>query len=119
MAATTAAPPSTPPRRHIAVIPCRWGASRFPGKPLAQLGDKPLLWHVHQRCLEAKRLDAVVVVTDDERIEEACHDLGHREPADRRTSHRHRPRRGVRGTPARRRAHQRPRRRTVHFARRN
>lgn len=76
MAATTAAPPNTTPRRHIAVIPCRWGASRFPGKPLAQLGEKPLMWHVHQRCLEAKRLDSVVVATDDGRIEEACHELG-------------------------------------------
>ncbi|MEU6285166.1 3-deoxy-manno-octulosonate cytidylyltransferase [Streptomyces sp. NPDC047028] len=75
MAATTAAPPSTARRHHIAVIPCRWGASRFPGKPLAQLGEKPLLWHVHQRCLEAKRLDGVVVATDDERIEETCHRL--------------------------------------------
>ncbi|MFG2667296.1 cytidylyltransferase domain-containing protein [Streptomyces sp. NPDC048387] len=76
MAVTTAAPPSTAHRHHIAVIPCRWGASRFPGKPLAQLGDKPLLWHVHQRCLEAERLDGVVVATDDERIEEVCHRLG-------------------------------------------
>ncbi|MGX1134962.1 3-deoxy-manno-octulosonate cytidylyltransferase (CMP-KDO synthetase) [Streptomyces glaucescens] len=76
MAATTAAPPSTARRHHIAVIPCRWGASRFPGRPLAQLGDKPLLWHVHQRCLEAKCLDGVVVATDDERIEKACHRLG-------------------------------------------
>ncbi|MEV5150875.1 3-deoxy-manno-octulosonate cytidylyltransferase [Streptomyces werraensis] len=76
MAATTAAPPNTTHRHHIAVIPCRWGASRFPGKPLAQLGCKPLLWHVHQRCLEAKHLDSVVVATDDERIEEACHELG-------------------------------------------
>ena len=45
--------PGATPRLHVAVIPCRWGASRFPGKPLARLGDKPLLWHVHQRCLEA------------------------------------------------------------------
>lgn len=63
-------------RRHIAVIPCRWGASRFPGKPLALLGDKPLLWHVHQRCLEAKSLDGVLVATDDARIEAACRRLG-------------------------------------------
>ncbi|MFF1743761.1 3-deoxy-manno-octulosonate cytidylyltransferase [Streptomyces mirabilis] len=69
MAATTA-------RRHIAVIPCRWGASRFPGKPLALLGDMPLLWHVHQRCQEAKRIDDAVVATDDERIEAACRRLG-------------------------------------------
>ncbi|MDD9375956.1 hypothetical protein M8Z33_04580 [Streptomyces sp. ZAF1911] len=25
-------------------MPCRWGASRFPGKPLARLGNKPLVW---------------------------------------------------------------------------
>ncbi|MFC8291133.1 3-deoxy-manno-octulosonate cytidylyltransferase [Streptomyces sp. NPDC057242] len=73
--ATTAVPPSTA-RHHVAVIPCRWEASRFPGKPLAPLGDKPLLWHVHQRCLKAKRLDGVVVATDDERIMEACRALG-------------------------------------------
>ncbi|MFG2899086.1 3-deoxy-manno-octulosonate cytidylyltransferase [Streptomyces zaomyceticus] len=76
MAATTTAPPNTARRHHVAVIPCRWEASRFPGKPLAQLGDKPLLWHVHQRCLEAQRLDGVVIATDDERIERVCHELG-------------------------------------------
>ncbi|MEU4268978.1 NTP transferase domain-containing protein [Streptomyces sp. NPDC026092] len=65
MAATTTAPPNTARRHHVA----------FPGKPLAQLGDKPL-WHVHQRCLEAERLDGVVVATDDERIERVCHELG-------------------------------------------
>lgn len=73
--ATTASQQSTVHRR-IAVIPCRWGASRFPGKPLAPLGGKPLLWHVHQRCLEAQRLDDVVVATDDERIEQTCRRLG-------------------------------------------
>ncbi|MEU8806296.1 3-deoxy-manno-octulosonate cytidylyltransferase [Streptomyces violaceoruber] len=76
MAATTARPTAAQRRRHIAVIPCRWGASRFPGKPMALLGDKPLLWHVHQRCLEAKRLDGAIVATDDERIEAACRELG-------------------------------------------
>ncbi|NED06056.1 3-deoxy-manno-octulosonate cytidylyltransferase, partial [Streptomyces sp. SID6648] len=44
MAATTARPTAARRRRHIAVIPCRWGASRFPGKPLALLGGMPLLW---------------------------------------------------------------------------
>lgn len=76
VAATTPAPPNAASSHHIAVIPCRWGASRFPGKPLAQLGGRPLLWHVHQRCLEAQRVDGVVVATDDARIEKACRDLG-------------------------------------------
>ncbi|MCX5302816.1 3-deoxy-manno-octulosonate cytidylyltransferase [Streptomyces sp. NBC_00160] len=74
--ATTTAVARIGARRHIAVIPCRWGASRFPGKPLAVLGDKPVLWHVYQRCLEAKRLDDALVATDDQRIEDACRDLG-------------------------------------------
>lgn len=76
MATTTARTTDATPRRHMAVIPCRWGSSRFPGKPLARLGDKPLFWHVHQRCLDAKRLDGTVVATDDERIEAACRQLG-------------------------------------------
>ncbi|MFJ1582549.1 3-deoxy-manno-octulosonate cytidylyltransferase [Streptomyces sp. NPDC088197] len=62
--------------RHIAVVPCRWGASRFPGKPLALLGGYPLLWHVHQRCLEARTITEAVVATDDDRIRAACDDLG-------------------------------------------
>ncbi|MGW9205695.1 3-deoxy-manno-octulosonate cytidylyltransferase [Embleya sp. NPDC055664] len=59
-------------QRHVAVIPCRWGSSRFPGKPVADLGGRPLLWHVHQRCRQATRLDEVVVATDDERIADVC-----------------------------------------------
>ncbi|WP_406475731.1 cytidylyltransferase domain-containing protein [Streptomyces platensis] len=39
-------------------------------------GDKPLLWHVHQRCQEATRLDDAIVATDDHRIEETCRKLG-------------------------------------------
>lgn len=73
-----AAPPSLPHigHRHIGVIPCRWGATRFPGKPLASLGGKPLLWHVYRRCTQAKRLAETVVTTDDERIERVCGQLG-------------------------------------------
>ena len=63
-------------RNHVAVIPCRWGSSRFPGKPLALLGRHPLLWHVHQRCLEAGRIAEAVVATDDNRIRATCEDLG-------------------------------------------
>lgn len=74
MAATTTKSKHTS-RRHIAVIPCRWGASRFPAKPLAMLGDKPMLWHVHQRCQEATRLDDAIVATDDPRIQETCRKL--------------------------------------------
>ncbi|QIY54452.1 3-deoxy-manno-octulosonate cytidylyltransferase [Streptomyces sp. RPA4-5] len=40
------------------------------------LGDKPLLWHVYQRCQEATRLDDAIVATDDPRFEETCRKLG-------------------------------------------
>ncbi|MEV7989529.1 3-deoxy-manno-octulosonate cytidylyltransferase [Micromonospora sp. NPDC085948] len=60
---------------HLAVIPCRWGSTRFPGKPLALLGGKPLFWHVHQRCLMARSIVGAVVATDDHRIADACQEF--------------------------------------------
>lgn len=50
------------------IIPARWGSSRFPGKPLYQLAGKTLLGHVIDRVSSCRRLDTVLVATDDERI---------------------------------------------------
>lgn len=52
------------------VIPARFGASRLPGKPLADIAGKPMVVHVRERCL-ASGADEVWVATDDERIAEA------------------------------------------------
>ncbi|MFJ2342391.1 3-deoxy-manno-octulosonate cytidylyltransferase [Streptomyces antimycoticus] len=73
--------------RVVAVIPCRWGSTRFPGKPLAPLGGMPLMWHVHQRCQQAQRIDEAVIATDDERIVVACAqlDIPHRMTGEHRT----------------------------------
>jgi 3-deoxy-manno-octulosonate cytidylyltransferase (CMP-KDO synthetase) len=60
----------------VAVIPARWGSSRFPGKPLASLAGKPLVVHVWQRALECGAFDAVWVATDDERIAAAVRAAG-------------------------------------------
>ncbi len=57
--------------RVTAVIPARFGSTRFPGKPLALLVGKPLILHVAERAEEARRagvLDRVLVATDDDRI---------------------------------------------------
>ncbi|MGC9540004.1 cytidylyltransferase domain-containing protein [Streptomyces sp. UG1] len=62
--------------RVVAVIPCRYASTRFPGKPLARLAGMPLLWHVHQQCLKAQHVDEAVVATDDDRIADACTQLG-------------------------------------------
>ena len=59
-----------------AIIPARWGSTRFPGKPLHEIAGKPLLQRVWERCTRAKRLEAVIIATDDMRIAEAAFDWG-------------------------------------------
>ncbi len=56
------------PPRAIGVIPARWGASRFPGKLLARLGDRTVIEHVYRRAARADRLEKLYVATDDRRI---------------------------------------------------
>ena len=51
------------------VIPTRYGSSRLPGKPLLTLLEKPVIWHVIERCKEAGiELNDIFVATDDQRI---------------------------------------------------
>ena len=59
------------------VIPARYGSSRFPGKPLALINGKPMIWHTYQRALETGVApEHVVVATDDERIYDAVRAFG-------------------------------------------
>jgi 3-deoxy-manno-octulosonate cytidylyltransferase (CMP-KDO synthetase) len=60
----------------LAVIPARYGASRFPGKPLAVLWGKPMLQHVWERARAARGLDRIAIATDDERIARAARGFG-------------------------------------------
>lgn len=60
----------------LAVIPARFAATRFPGKPLALLAGKPLIQHVWERCKSAHAVDDVIVATEDERILKACQTFG-------------------------------------------
>ena len=57
--------------RVLVVIPARYGSTRFPGKPLAQLRGKPMIQHVYEQVAKATRVDEVVVATDDDRIASA------------------------------------------------
>ena len=52
--------------KSIAIIPARYASTRFPGKPLAQLGGKPVVQRVYEKV--APLVDMAVVATDDERI---------------------------------------------------
>lgn len=63
----------------LALIPARWGATRFPGKPLHPIAGKPLMQHVWERACAASRLAAgVCIATDDERIARAAAGFGAR-----------------------------------------
>jgi len=62
--------------RVLGVIPARFAAQRFPGKPLATLWGKPMLQHVWERARAARGLDDLVIATDDERIAAAARAFG-------------------------------------------
>ncbi len=55
--------------KTIAIIPARYASTRFPGKPLALLGGKPVIQRVYEKV--APHVDMAVVATDDDRIYDA------------------------------------------------
>ncbi len=56
----------------IGIIPARYKSSRFPGKPLAIIQGKPMIWWVYQQALKVTEFESVYVATDDDRIREVC-----------------------------------------------
>ena len=61
--------------RQIAIIPARFGSTRFPGKPLARILGKPLIQWTYEQALQVKDLDGVWVATDDGRNMQAYSSL--------------------------------------------
>jgi len=59
----------------IGIIPARYASTRFPGKPLALIHNKPMIQHVYERAKEAD-LDNVYVATDDDRIKKVVENIG-------------------------------------------
>lgn len=60
----------------IAMIPARYGATRFPAKLMQDLCGKPVIVHTYQRVADTNLFDQVYVVTDDDRIENAIRKVG-------------------------------------------
>jgi len=58
------------------VIPARYRSSRFPGKPLALVDGRPMIWYVWENAVKSRCASRVVVATDDERIAEAVRGFG-------------------------------------------
>ena len=51
-----------------AVIPARYQSSRFPGKPLADICGKPMIWWVYNQVRQLPEFNDVVVATDNDKI---------------------------------------------------
>ncbi len=62
----------------IGVIPARYQSSRFPGKPLADICGKPMLWWVYNNVNKIRAFDSVICAIDDPKIQEMCENLGMR-----------------------------------------
>jgi len=60
----------------VAFIPARYESRRFPGKPLAPIGGKPMIQRVYECAAACPELSGVCVATDDERIAACVHDFG-------------------------------------------
>jgi 3-deoxy-manno-octulosonate cytidylyltransferase (CMP-KDO synthetase) len=59
-----------------AVIPARYGSTRFEGKPLADILGKPMIQHVYEGVRQSRLIDEVIVATDEQRIIEAVRSFG-------------------------------------------
>ena len=60
----------------VGIIPARYGSKRLPGKPLALIGNKPMIQHVWEGAIQAKSLDELIVATDDDRIFQTVREFG-------------------------------------------
>ncbi len=62
--------------KFIGIIPARYASTRFPGKPLVDIGGKPMIQRVYEQA--SKALNLIIVATDDERIKQAVENFNGR-----------------------------------------
>jgi 3-deoxy-manno-octulosonate cytidylyltransferase (CMP-KDO synthetase) len=62
--------------KALVVIPARYGSTRFEGKPLARIRGVPMIVHVVRRASKIRNADAVIVATDDKRIQAVVEEAG-------------------------------------------
>lgn len=60
----------------VAIIPARYESTRLPGKPLADILGKPMVWRVYEQAGKASLVDGVWVATDDRRVYDNIRELG-------------------------------------------
>ena len=62
--------------RVVAIIPARFGSTRFEGKPLIDIVGKPMIQRVYEGVRQSKLVEKIIVATDDQRIREAVQRFG-------------------------------------------
>jgi 3-deoxy-manno-octulosonate cytidylyltransferase (CMP-KDO synthetase) len=62
--------------RATAIIPARLASTRLPGKVLADIHGKPMIWHVWKRAMQVARFEAVYIATDSEVVRAAVEGWG-------------------------------------------
>lgn len=60
----------------FALIPARYGSTRFPGKPLALIAGRPMIQHVYECAVSCPDISDAWIATDDERIFQCVNDFG-------------------------------------------
>ena len=60
----------------VGVIPARYQSSRFPGKPLADICGKPMIWWVYNQAIKVPEIEDVYVATDNDKIKKVCEQYG-------------------------------------------
>ncbi|MHA8068774.1 3-deoxy-manno-octulosonate cytidylyltransferase [Aquirufa ecclesiirivi] len=55
-------------KKVVAVIPARYASTRFPGKPLVDLGGKPMIQRTYDQVASVHGWERIIIATDDERI---------------------------------------------------
>lgn len=62
--------------KTLVIIPARYASTRFPGKPLARIGGRPMIEHVWRGVAKIDAIEEAIVATDDERIADAVEAFG-------------------------------------------
>lgn len=60
----------------VVFIPARYGSTRFPGKPLANICGKPMIQHAYECAHQCREVEEVYAATDDERIAACVREFG-------------------------------------------
>lgn len=60
----------------VGIIPARFASTRLMGKPLANIGGKPLIQHTYESALKSRLIKKIIVAVDDEKVEQICREFG-------------------------------------------